>query len=454
MVKILDQELILRLAEKMGFGNIVVSDSKDIVNLEDNISAKKVVVFNDDNYFDIRSSVQIGLSNILNPEEKTKSRDPIVRSKLKGILLRILLEKGFSLGESSLQLMLEELGNDLLGYGPIEPFFYDPEVTEIKACRDMIRVERLGVEKIVPGISFRSEEHIRDVLERMLAPTGRKIDLANPVVNARLVDGSRIIAHISPVAVNGTMFTIRRFRKDMTVENLINRGVMSPQVVDFVRAAVISKQNIVISGGTSSGKTTVLNCLASFIPEEESIVTIEDPAELQLQHCNVRSLEGRVATADIKNEITQRHLVIDALRMAPKRIIIGECRAGETFDMLQAMNTGHKGSLTTAHANSARHCTRRLVNMVQMAKMDIPYDGIVEQIADAVDFFIHVLKDKNGKRRLDHISEVLGTERNEGVLNIKLQVLWKYNASAESYEWCQNEFLREEQLVEEGGWKS
>ncbi|NTW06030.1 MAG: hypothetical protein HGA27_07935, partial [Peptococcaceae bacterium] len=181
----MDQELILKLADKMGFANIIVSDSINTVNLEDNISARDISVFNDDNYFDIRGYVQMGLSNILNPEEKTKSRDPIVRSKLKGILLRALLEKGFSLGESSIQHLLEELGNDLLGYGPIEPFFYDPEVTEIKANRYMVRIEKLGMEKIVPGISFRSEEHIRDVLERMLAPTGRKIDLANPVVNAR-----------------------------------------------------------------------------------------------------------------------------------------------------------------------------------------------------------------------------------------------------------------------------
>ncbi len=362
------------------------------------------------------------------------------------------MERDVPLGEAAARILVEELGNDLLGYGPVEPFFYDPEVTEIKASRDIVRIEKHGVERVAEGVRFRSEEHIRDVLERMLAPTGRKIDMANPKVNARLIDGSRMIAHIPPVAVQGAMFTIRRFRKDMTVENLIKRNVMTPEIVGFLRAAVISKQNIVISGGTSSGKTTVLNCAASFIPEEESIITIEDPAELQLQHSNVRSLEARPATADARMEITPRDLVVDALRMAPKRIIVGECRAGETFDMLQAMNTGHKGSLTTAHANSARHCTRRLVNMVQMAKLDIPYDGIVEQVADAVDMFIHVLKDRTGRRRLDHICEVAGLERAGGVLKVKLNVLWQYNLKNDSFEWVAQEFYRREPFIDEGGW--
>jgi pilus assembly protein CpaF len=276
--------------------------------------------------------------------------------------------------------------------------------------------------------------------------------MANPKVNARLFDGSRMIAHIPPVAVNGTMFTVRRFRRDMTVANLIKKGMISEQVMNFLKAAVISKQNIIISGGTSSGKTTFLNCMASFIPEEESIVTIEDPAELRLQHGNVRSLEARPATADSKIEITQRDLVVDALRMAPKRIIVGECRAGETFDMLQAMNTGHKGSMTTAHANSARHCTRRLVNMVQMAQMDIPFDGIVEQIADAVDIFVHVLKDKTGGRRVDHICEVTGVGRIEGVLNVSLNPLWQYDPKTGCFAWVASKFNRREVFCDEGGW--
>ena len=449
----MDQELIKKLALRCGEYFI---DEKEQETIDDGLAeiGEKIPGLTEEKFKDIRGYVQTALSNILRPEERTKSRDPIVRSKLKSIVMRGLLEKDIPLGEATALILVEELGNDLLGYGPIEPFFYDREVTEIKASKDLVRIEKQGVEQIVDGVCFRSEEHIRDVLERMLAPTGRKIDMANPVVNARLIDGSRMIAHIPPVAFNGTMFTIRRFRDDMTVENLIKRKAMSPEVVDFLKAGVISKQNILISGGTSSGKTTVLNCVASFIPEDESIITIENPAELQLQHTNVRSLEARPSTADNKNEISQRDLVVDALRMAPKRIILGECRAGETFDMLQAMNTGHKGSLTTAHANSARHCNRRLVNMVQMAKLDIPYDGIVEQVADAVDLFIHVLKDRTGRRRLDHICEVVGTERSEGVLNVKLNVLWQYNQKADTFDWVAEQFQRRNAFVEEGGWKS
>ncbi len=448
----MDQELIRKLAQKCGGYYIEDTGAGERSDPYASEISATIPGLTEEKYKEIRAYVQTALSNILRPEERTRSRDPIVRSKLKSIVMRGLLEKGLPLGESAAQVLVEELGNDLLGYGPIEPFFYDPEVTEIKASRDIVRIEKHGIERIAEGVRFRSEEHIRDVLERMLAPTGRKIDMANPKVNARLIDGSRMIAHIPPVAVHGAMFTIRRFRKDMTVDNLIKRNVMSLQVVDFLKAGVVSKQNIVISGGTSSGKTTVLNCVASFIPEEESIITIEDPAELQLQHTNVRSLEAKPATADNRIEITQRDLVVDALRMAPKRIIVGECRAGETFDMLQAMNTGHKGSLTTAHANSARHCTRRLVNMVQMAKMEIPYDGIVEQAADAVDIFIHVLKDRTGRRRLDHICEVAGVERSEGVLNVKLNTLWQYNPKTDTFDWVAEKFQRREAFIEEGGW--
>ena len=401
-------------------------------------------------YAEIRFYVQKALSSILKPEEKTRSRDPIVRSKLKSIVLRGLLERSVPLGEEASLMLVEELGNELLGYGPVEPFFYDPEVTEIKAGRDVIRIEKNGLERVVEGIRFRNEDHIKDVLERMLAPTGRKIDMASPRVNARLIDGSRLIAHSAPVAVDGTMFTIRRFRKDMNLENLMARGVISPEVMEFIKIAVQLRMNVVISGGTGSGKTTFLNCTASFIPEHENIITIEDPAELQLQHPSVRRLEARPATAE-HEEITQRELVKDALRMRPDRIIVGEVRGAEAFDMLQAMNTGHQGSETTGHANSARHCTKRLVNMVQMAGMDIPYDGIVEQIADAVDLFIHVLKDKSGRRRMDHICEVAGVERVEGVLNVKLNTLWQYSPGTDTFDWVAERFSRRE-VFADGGW--
>jgi pilus assembly protein CpaF len=445
----LDRDLIKKLACRCG-GFFIAEKERESVPDSPAPGGGVIPGLEEEKLAEIRVYVQKALSGLLKPEEKTRSRDPIVRSKLKSIVLRGLLEKGVPLGEEASRMLVEELGNELLGYGPVEPFFYDPEVTEIKAGRDLVRIEKNGLEMVAEGARFRNEDHIKDVLERMLAPTGRKIDMASPRVNARLIDGSRLIAHTAPVSVEGTMFTIRRFRKDMTLDNLIARQVISPEVAEFLRIAVQSRQNIVISGGTGSGKTTFLNCTAAFIPGHESIITIEDPAELQLQHPNVRRLEARPASAE-HEEITQRDLVRDALRMRPDRIIVGEVRGAEAFDMLQAMNTGHQGSETTGHANSARHCTKRLVNMVQMAGMDIPYDGIVEQIADAVDLFIHVLKDRTGRRRLDHICEVTGVERVEGVLNVKLNTLMRFNCKADTFEWVAENFWRRE-LFADGGW--
>lgn len=446
----MDRDLIKKLACRCSGFFIEKKEEDEDTDPPAPVTGGGIPGLDGEKYAEIRFYVQKALSSILKPEEKTRSRDPIVRSKLKSIVLRGLLERSVPLGEEASGMLVEELGNELLGYGPVEPFFYDPEVTEIKAGRDVVRIEKNGLESVVEGVRFRNEDHIKDVLERMLAPTGRKIDMASPRVNARLIDGSRLIAHTAPVSVEGTMFTIRRFRKDMTLDNLIAGKVISPEVMEFLKTAVQSRLNIVISGGTGSGKTTFLNCTASFIPGHESIITIEDPAELQLQHPNVRRLEARPATAE-HEEITQRDLVRDALRMRPDRIIVGEVRGAEAFDMLQAMNTGHQGSETTGHANSARHCTKRLVNMVQMAGMDIPYDGIVEQIADAVDLFIHVLKDGTGRRRMDHVCEVAGVERVEGVLNVKLNTLWQFSPKTGAFNWVAENFYRRE-VFEDGGW--
>jgi len=445
----MDTELIKTLA--VNCDDYVVTDDMLDENTDraDQNADEKVPGMTSEQYSTVRAYVQEQLSQRLKPEERSRSRDPLIRSQLKSIVMRALLENDVPLGEAAAQRLVEELGNDLLGFGPIEPFFYDPEVTEIKAGRDVVRIEKNGVETVAGGARFRDEQHIRDVLERMIAPTGRKIDMKNPEVNARLFDGSRLIAQIPPLAVEGTMITIRRFRTDMMVENLLKRRVASERVLEFIRAAVLARLNIVVSGGTSSGKTTLLNCLASFIPENESIITIEEPAELQLQHSNVRRLE-----ANSQTEYTQRRLVQSALRMAPKRIIIGECRAGETFDMLQAMNTGHQGSMTTAHANSSWHTRSRLANMVQMAQLDLPYEAIIEQIADAVDLFIHVLKDRNGRRRLDHICEVAGLKRDQdGILNIVLNPIWRYEKDTDSFDYVAKKFARMDLLVEDGGWK-
>ncbi len=234
------------------------------------------------------------------------------------------------------------LFDDILGFGPVEKYFFDQDVTEIIISGINVRVMRRGKREPVVD-RFESLQHARRVVERMIAPTGRRLDLANPRVSARLFDGSRLMAHIAPVAVDGITATIRRFRQDITAEALVKNGACSAELMGFLRACVLARQNIVISGGTGSGKTTWINVLASFIPPNESIVTIEDTAELQLQHPDVRRLESRPANIEGQGEVTLRDLVADALRVFPDRIIVGECRRGEVFDMLQAMNTGHLG---------------------------------------------------------------------------------------------------------------
>lgn len=447
----IDKELLQQLASGCSqFETPELLEEDDTVTV--NTATSKIPGLKEQDYRRIRIYVQDALRRQLKPEENRGTRDPIVRSRLRSIVSRALVNFNLPLGQSAAEILVEELGNECLGFGPLEPFFYDPEVTEIKAQWNKIMVEKHGKE-FVAEVTFRDEQHIRDVLDRMLAPTGRSVSPASPKVIARLFDGSRLIAHIPPVAVNGTMITIRRFRHDLTIESLIRNGAMSQDVADFLRTAVITKQNLVVSGGTSSGKTTLLNCIASFIPPHESIVTIEDPAELQLQHPDVRSLEARPANNEGLGEVTMRELVADGLRMAPKRIIVGECRKGETFDMLQAMNTGHEGSMNTLHANNAFLATKRMISMVQMADMGLPYDAIVE-LCSVVDIIVQAVKErKTGKRRIDHIAEVIGVKRNEeGVLSLELNYLWQYNKNTGIFEWVADKFNRQEVFVEEGNW--
>jgi len=448
----LDKELLQKLAANCSaFQPPELEDEEHALENASSITAK-IPGLKEHDYRRIKIYVQDALRRQLKPEENKGTRDPIVRSRLRSIVSRALVNHSIPLGQSAAEMLVEELGNECLGFGPLEPFFYDPEVTEIKARWNQIRVEKHGQEFIADA-TFRDEQHIRDVLDRMLAPTGRAVSPANPKVIARLFDGSRLIAHIPPVAVHGTLITIRRFRQDLNIENLIENGAMSREMAEFLRAAVITKQNLVVSGGTSSGKTTLLNCIASFIPHNESIVTIEDPAELQLQHPDVRSLEARPANNEGLGEVTMRELVADALRMAPKRIIVGECRKGETFDMLQAMNTGHEGSMNTMHANTAYLAGKRMVSMVQMADMGLPYDAIVE-LCSVVDIIVQAVKErKTGKRRIDHIAEVVGVKRNEeGVLSLELNYLWQYNKATGQFEWVADKFTRQEIFIDEGNW--
>ena len=416
--------------------------------------APSLVDLDQEEYTRLKNHVQEVVRQQMNLDEVARSRDPVVRNRFKSIVLRAMRDLDIKVASLAVPSLVQKLFDDILGYGILEKFFFDPEVTEIIVNGTRVQIMKRG-RRIFVQEQFESVEQARQVVERMLAPTGRRLDLANPRVSARLFDGSRMMAHIAPCAVDGVLATIRRFRQDITPEMLLKNRSISREVLDFMRACILARRNMVIAGGTGSVKTTFVNVLASFIPHDESVVTVEDTAELQLQHPDVRRLEGRPPNIEGKGEITLRDLVKDALRMFPDRIIVGECRGEEAFDMLQAMNTGHPGSLTTIHANSARHAINRLVNMVQTAGMELPRDAVLDQIADAVDIIVFILREKSGRRRLDHVVEVVGPERGaDGIIrDVKLNVLWRYNPKTDSFEWVAKEFKRAEILAEKGGWR-
>jgi pilus assembly protein CpaF len=301
--------------------------------------------------------------------------------------------------------------DEILGHGPIEPLLRDPAVSEIMVNGPRrIFVERAGLISPVDA-EFADEAHLRRVIDRIVSRIGRRVDEASPMVDARLPDGSRVNAVVPPVALDGSTLTIRKFSADpLKVNDLIAFGTMTPAVATMLSACVRGRLDIVVSGGTGSGKTTTLNVLSSFIPTDERVVTIEDAAELQLHQAHVVRLESRPANTEGRGEVTIRDLVRNALRMRPDRIVVGEVRDGAALDMLQAMNTGHDGSLTTVHANTPRDSIARLETMVMMAGMDLPARAIRDQIASAVDLIIQVTRLKDGTRRITQISEVVGME--------------------------------------------
>jgi len=305
----------------------------------------------------------------------------------------------------------DELFDEIMGYGPITPLLSDPEISEIMVNGpDNVYVERNGKIELT-GVFFRDEAHVMNIIDRIVSPLGRRIDESMPMVDARLPDGSRVNAIIPPLSLIGPVITIRKFSADpLTMEDLIRFNTLTPEMAQFLEACVKSRLNIVVSGGTGSGKTTTLNVLSSFISPSERIITIEDAAELQLHQPHVVTLESRPPNIEGKGAITIRDLVRNALRMRPDRIIVGEVRSGEALDMLQAMNTGHDGSLTTGHANSPRDMLSRLETMVLMAGMDLPIRAIREQIASAIDLIIHQSRLRDGSRRITHITEVQNME--------------------------------------------
>jgi pilus assembly protein CpaF len=301
--------------------------------------------------------------------------------------------------------------NEFVGYGPIQPLLDDPEVSEVMVNGPhKVYVEKKGQLQKTPVV-FESNEHVQRIIDRIVLPLGRRVDPDSPTVDARLPDGSRVNAVIPPVAIDGPAISIRKFSKEkLAVQQLIEFGTLTPAMAEFLRVCVVSRLNIVISGGTGSGKTTFLNVLSGFIPEDERIVTIEDAAELQLQQDHIVRLETKPANIEGKNAVVVRDLVRNALRMRPDRIVVGECRGGETLDMLQAMNTGHDGSLTTVHANSPRDTLSRLETMVLMAGVELPIKVVRQQISSAIDLIVQLSRLKDGSRKVTSITEVAGME--------------------------------------------
>jgi len=316
--------------------------------------------------------------------------------------------------------------NEIEGYGPIQDFIDDPDVSEVMVNgATQVYVEREG--KIIKtGARFSNDEHVLEIIQRIVAPLGRRIDGTHPAVDARLPDGSRVNAIIPPVAIDGPSITIRKFRRDkLTVEQLVELGSLSTVMAEFLKACVVSRLNIIISGGTGSGKTTLLNMLSGFIPADERIVTIEDAAELQLRQEHVVRLETKTPNEDGTGGMNVRDLVRNALRMRPDRIVVGEVRGGEALDMLQAMNTGHDGSLTTVHANTPRDTVSRLETLVLMSGLDLPVRVVREQIASAIDLIVQQSRMSDGSRKVTQITEVIGMEGD----TIVLSDIYKYESN-------------------------
>ena len=334
-----------------------------------------------------------------------------MRRRIEGMFDELLEDEAVLLTRTERARLFEAITADILAFGPIQPLLHDETVTEIMVNGPFqVYVERNGLLEET-DIVFEDDDHVRRIIDRIVSPLGRRCDEASPMVDARLPDGSRINAIIPPLSVHGPILTIRKFSKvPLMMQDLVGFGALTPQLAEFLAACVRGRLSTVVSGGTGSGKTTVLNVLSSYIPESERIITIEDAAEVQLNQRHVITLEKRSSNIEGEGEITIRQLVMNALRMRPDRIVVGECRGAEALDMLQAMNTGHDGSLTTIHANTPRDALARIETMVLMAGTDLPLRAIREQIASAIDLVVQVERLHDGSRKVIKISEVQGME--------------------------------------------
>lgn len=360
-----------------------------------------------DKYIDLKKKVKNDVIHQVNEADSNDLSDV----DLKGIIQNAVNAESLDIPRNDRVRIIQDIYDDVAGLGPLETLMKDASITEIMVNgSNNIYIERMGrLEKA--NITFENDEHVLKIIDRIVSRIGRRCDEANPMVDARLKDGSRVNAVIPPIALKGPSITIRRFNSaPLGIGNLVQNGSISYSMASFLESCVKGKANIVVAGGTGSGKTTLLNILSGFIPENERIVTIEDAAELQLKQNHVVTLESRPSNAEGNGAITIRDLVRNALRMRPDRIIVGEVRSGETLDMLQAMNTGHEGSLTTVHANSPRDVVSRLETMVLMSGMELPIRAIRDQIASAIDIIVYQTRFRDGSRKITNISEVLGME--------------------------------------------
>lgn len=360
----------------------------------------------------------LDLSLISGIEEKE------ARKQIRAVVQKLIDEESLPLNTQTRHQIIKEIEDDVLGLGPLEALLYDPTIADILVNGyKKIYVERFGKLELTP-VRFNDDNHLMKIIDRIVSKIGRRIDESSPMVDARLQDGSRVNAIIPPLSLDGPSLSIRRFAVDkMALDDLVARDALTDYMAEFLKNATKSKLNILISGGTGSGKTTMLNAISNFIPSNERIITLEDSAELQLQLPHVLRLETRPANVEGKGEVTLRDLVRNSLRMRPDRIVIGEVRSGEAFDMLQAMNTGHEGSLTTVHANNPRDALARLENMVSMAGLDMPANAIRKQIVSAIHIIIQLSRLEDGSRRIVSIQEVDGMEGDV----ITLTEIFKYH---------------------------
>ena len=361
-------------------------------------------------YFDLKTRVQNKLLSELDPSMDI-TRTEEVRRTIQDLFEQILAEENIVLSRPERARLFEQIAAEILGLGPLQPLLEDDSITEVMVNgAKNIYIERKGKVHRVP-VTFENNDHVMRIIDRIVAPLGRRIDESSPYVDARLPDGSRVNAVIPPISLVGPVLTIRKFsRNPITVEQLIQFGSITQEAIQFLKACVESRLNIVISGGTGSGKTTFLNILSGFIPADERIITIENAAELQLRQEHVVTLESRPPNIEGRGEITIRDLVVNSLRMRPERIIVGEIRDEAALDMLQAMNTGHDGSMTTLHSNGPRDTLARLETMTLMAGMDLPSRAIREQVASAIDLICHQERMRDGTRKITNLTEISGME--------------------------------------------